>query len=183
MATRRRRNNATTTETVSAHIPDGAWDDFSAEAPEVLEVGMTPEEAKKFHDWEKSQIDNAIDIARKVGAEAPELIHEEMLKEAAEREAAAMQALNGLMEHNVEGMKRLAEIEAAEREEVAQFLEVMAEDAFSNLGEQDFFDPTPQPQHVAIPPAPTVQVPVENKPLLRSIPRYILRNDNRRRKG
>jgi hypothetical protein len=106
-----------------------------------------------------------------------------MLEEAAEREAAAMQALDGLMEHNAEGMKRLAEIEAAEREEVAQFLDVMAEETFSNLGEQDFFDPTPQPQHVAIPPAPTVQVPVENKPLLRSIPRYILRNDNRRRKG
>ena len=152
-------------------------------APETVEVGTTQEDAKKFHDWEKSQMDNAIDIARKVGAESPEPTHEEMLEEAAEREAAAMRALDGLMEHNAEGMKRLAEIEAAEREEVAQFLDVMAEETFSNLGEQDFFDPTPQPQHVAIPPAPTVQVPVENKPLLRSIPRYILRNDNRRRKG
>jgi hypothetical protein len=35
MATRRRRNPATNTETVSAHIPDGAWDDFSSKAPEL----------------------------------------------------------------------------------------------------------------------------------------------------
>jgi hypothetical protein len=140
MATRRRRNNATTTETVSAHIPDGAWDDFSAEAPEVLEVGMTPEEAKKFHDWEKSQIDNAIDIARKVGAEAPEPTHEEMLEV------------------------------AAEREEVAQFLDVVAEEAFSNLGEQDFFEPA-KVLH------PAQVVPAKQKPVSRhNVKRVITRN-------
>jgi|688.fasta_scaffold235632_2 hypothetical protein len=147
-------------------------------ALETVEVGTTQEDAKKFHDWEKSQIDNTIDIARKVGAEAPEPTHEEMLEEAAEREAAAMQALDGLMEHNAEGMKRLAEIEAAEREEVAQFLEVMAEDAFSNLGEQDFFEPTP-----VITPVPTVSVPVEQKQL-RFRPNHVhLRTDHRRRKN
>jgi hypothetical protein len=48
---------------------------------------VTTEDAKKFHDWEKSQMDNAIDIARKVGAEAPELTHEEMVEIAEEREA------------------------------------------------------------------------------------------------
>ena len=57
--------------------------------PKVLEVGVTTEDAKKFHDWEKSQIDNAIDIARKVGAKVPELTHEEMLEIAAEREGEA----------------------------------------------------------------------------------------------
>ena len=46
-------------------------------APEAVEVGATTTDAEKFHDWEKSQMDNAIDIARKVGAEAPELTHEE----------------------------------------------------------------------------------------------------------
>ena len=40
MATRRRRNTATNTETVSTHIPDGAWDDFSSEAPELTHEEM-----------------------------------------------------------------------------------------------------------------------------------------------
>jgi hypothetical protein len=78
---------------------------------------------------------------------------------------------------------------AAEREEVAEFLDVMAEETFSNLGEQDFFEPpqtgvVPPPTGVefkAIPPAPTVAQPPKPpaEPLkLNREPRYLLRNNN-----
>ena len=72
---------------------------------------------------------------------------------------------------------------AAEREEVAQFLDVMAEDAFSNLGEQDFFDPAPKVE-VILAPAPTIGVAevVEPQPLLkRKEPRYLIRESRNAR--
>jgi hypothetical protein len=73
---------------------------------------------------------------------------------------------------------------AAEREEVEQFLEVMVEDAFSNLGEQDFFEPTPAP-FVAIPPAPTVEPEVTQKPEVRPLltrkSNFFLREERKRR--
>jgi hypothetical protein len=74
---------------------------------------------------------------------------------------------------------------ASEREEVAEFLDVMAEEAFADLGEQDFFQPEPTPTFVAIPPAPTIEQPIirttESMPLL-SIkqPRYLLRQHRTR---
>ena len=103
--------------------------------------------------------------------------HEEMLEEAAkrEKEAEVLQIAVDAMEKYDEAFKELAAIEAAEREQIAEFLDVVAEEAFSNLGEQDFFEP------VAIPPAPTVHV--APPPLLTKAPRYILRNETRRRKG
>ncbi len=67
---------------------------------------------------------------------------------------------------------------AAEREEVAEFLDVMAEDAFSNLGEQDFFVPAPKVE-VGIPPAPTIEMPkvVQTQPLIKKRePRYLIRD-------
>ena len=103
--------------------------------------------------------------------------HEEMLETAAEREkeAKVLQIAIDAMEKHDKAFKELAAIEAAEREEVAEFLDVMAEETFSNLGEQDFFEP------VVTPPAPTVHV--APPPLLKKAPRYILRNETRRRKG
>lgn len=68
MATRRRRNTATT--------------------PEPVLEATTPADSKTFDDWVKSWEDNAVDIAHKVGEGAPELTHEEMLEIAEEREAA-----------------------------------------------------------------------------------------------
>jgi hypothetical protein len=68
---------------------------------------------------------------------------------------------------------------AAEREEVAQFLDVMAEDAFSDLGEQDFFEPTPKVE-AGIPPAPTIEVPqvAQAQSLIKSKePRYLIREN------
>ncbi len=88
-------------------------------------------------------MDNAIDIARKVGAESPEPTHEEMLEV------------------------------AAEREEVAQFLDVVAEDAFSNLGEQDFF----KPAEVLY---PAQVVPAKPKPVSRHNVKRVI---TRQRKG
>ena len=114
--------------------------------------------------------------------------HEEMLEVAAEREkeAEVLQMAVDFMEKHDKAFKELAAIEAAEREEVAEFLDVMAEEAFSNLGEQDFFEPTPAaPAFVAIPPAPTVEQPIirasESMPLLSvKQPRYILRQNRSR---
>ncbi len=40
MATRRRRNTATNAEPTLDKIPDGAWDDFGAEAPELTHEEM-----------------------------------------------------------------------------------------------------------------------------------------------
>ena len=76
---------------------------------------------------------------------------------------------------------------AQEREEIEQFLDVMAEEALSDLGEQDFFEP-PTPvvvtEEVRLPavcvPAPVVVPEVVQHPRR---PRFILRNDTRRRKG
>ena len=42
---------------------------------------------KALDDWIKTHTDNVIDINRKVGEEAPELTHEEMLEIAEERES------------------------------------------------------------------------------------------------
>jgi len=44
------------------------------------------------------------------------MTHEEMLEEAAKREAAALKAVEKLYEENGDALKQLAEIEAAERE-------------------------------------------------------------------
>ena len=121
--------------------------------------------------------------------EAPvEPTHEEMLEEAAtrEKEAEVLQIAIDAMEKHDKAFKELAAIEAAEREEVAEFLDVVAEEAFSNLGEQDFFEPAPAaPAFVAIPPAPTIEQPAAqpvSAPLL-SIkePRYLLRQNRTRR--
>jgi hypothetical protein len=114
-----------------------------------------------------------------------------MLEVAAEREkeAEVLQIAIDAMEKHDKAFKELAAIEAAEREEVAEFLDVMAEEAFSNLGEQDFFEPpqsgvVPPPTGVefkAIPPAPTVAQPPKPpaEPLkLNRQPRYLLRNTN-----
>jgi hypothetical protein len=68
---------------------------------------------------------------------------------------------------------------AAEREEVAEFLDVMVEDAFSNLGEQDFFEPSPKVE-VGIPPAPSVETPpaVQAPALIKpKEPRYLIREN------
>jgi hypothetical protein len=106
-----------------------------------------------------------------------------MLEEAAkrEKEAEVLQIAVDAMEKYDEAFKELAAIEAAEREQIAEFLDVMAEEAFSNLGEQDFFEPAPKVEPVAIPLAPIVHV--APPPLLTRAPRYILRNETRRRKG
>jgi hypothetical protein len=40
MAARKRRTPAINTDSVSAHIPDGAWDDFSSVAPEPTHEEM-----------------------------------------------------------------------------------------------------------------------------------------------
>ena len=110
-----------------------------------------------------------------------------MLEEAAkrEKEAEVLQIAVDAMEKHDEAFKELAAIEAAEREEVAQFLDVMAEEAFSNLGEQDFFEPTPVVAEEVRLPAVCVPAPVQAPAIVQHVqrPRYILRNDNRRRKG
>jgi hypothetical protein len=130
--------------------------------------------------------------------------HEEMLEVAAEREkeAEVLQIAVDAMEKHDKAFKELAAIEAAEREEVAEFLDVMAEEAFANLGEQDFFDPTPKEEPVVVapepvvhvaPPAPApahVEIPLPQSAIpprepahARKAPRYILRKDTRSRKG
>jgi hypothetical protein len=75
---------------------------------------------------------------------------------------------------------------AEEREEISQMLDVLAEEAFSNLGEQDFFEVTPPAEPIGIPPAvssapPTVPETVK----LERQPRYLLRNNrsSRYRRG
>ena len=116
-----------------------------------------------------------------------ETTHEEMLEEAAtrEKEAEVLQIAIDAMEKHDKAFKELAAIEAAEREEVAEFLDVMAEEAFSNLGEQDFFEPAPRigvetpPTRVEITSLPSVSAPTPKpqEPLsLSRTPRYLLRN-------
>ena len=63
--------------------------------------------------------------------EEPAPTHEEMLEVAAEREEEAVEV-------------------AEDIDHLQEFLDVMAEDAFSNLGEQDFFEPTPPPEPLVI---------------------------------
>jgi hypothetical protein len=106
--------------------------------------------------------------------------HEEMLDTAAEREkeAEVLQMAVDFMEKHDKAFKELAAIEAAEREEVAEFLDVMAEEAFSNLGEQDFFEP---PKRVE---PPALQTPLAVPPRrIPKAPRYIPRNSSRSRKS
>ena len=125
--------------------------------------------------------------------------HEEMLDTAAEREkeAEVLQMAVDFMEKHDKAFKELAAIEAAEREEVAEFLDVMAEEAFANLGEQDFFDPAPKEEPVVVPPVvvtpepvvhveiplPQPAIPPREPALARKVPRYIPRKNTRTRKG
>ncbi len=80
---------------------------------------------------------------------------------------------------------------ATEREEVAKFLEVMAEEAFSDLGEQDFFEPTPPPpaptpapivEEIRHPAVYTGEVPKQEVVVVEPAPRFIPRKQTRRRK-
>jgi len=103
---------------------------------------------------------------------APEPTHEEMLEIAEEREEVAMAS-------GVADTFEAAKAEA-EKEEIEEFLAVATADIFESLqvaeeekGVEDFFDPgfyaAPKPI------APQI-LPVK-------IPRYITRNNTRRRKG
>jgi hypothetical protein len=103
-----------------------------------------------------------------------------MLETAAEREkeAEVLQIAIDAMEKHDKAFKELAAIEAAEREEVAEFLDVMAEEAFANLGEQDFFE---APRRVEPPAIHTpIATPYQRIP---KAPRYIPRSSSRSRKG
>jgi hypothetical protein len=72
---------------------------------------------------------------------------------------------------------------AAESEEVTEFLDVVAEETFSNLGEQDFFDPNFYKEEIRYPAQPAGQAPMAPVPPPKRRPRYILRAETRRRKG
>ena len=133
MATRKQRTPAINTDSVSARIPDGAWDDFSSVAPEPT--------------------------------------HEEMLEVAAEREAEQV-------------------VEEDEEKAIEVFMAMAAADTFEAMykaeeekGVEDFFDPDFYKQEVRYP-APELPIPpTVNIQPVEPRPRYIPRNNTRRRKG